>query len=121
MISRIVGLLVGLIGATWLFWAGIAFEHRPVGQFSFSVPIWGPIRVGWKDPGGPWAQLSALKAAEAAAAARAKQVDTRQAEASVAAGAAETRAQTRIRLIYRTLHDQIPTIVPPAVDRSFAL
>jgi hypothetical protein len=121
MIPRIVGLLVGLIGATWLFWAGIAFERRPVGQFSFSIPIWGPLHVGWNDPGGPAAQLAVLKAEEARAAQRAMQVVARQADVSAAADVAETRAQTRIRLIYRTLHDQIPTIIPAPVDRHFAL
>ena len=62
MIVRLVTTAVGLFGATILFWAGVAWEHRPAGFASWDVPIWGPLHFRHDDPGGPFAQLAALDA-----------------------------------------------------------
>lgn len=117
MIGKLIGGVVGIFGATILFWAGIAFEHRPVGFLSFH--IWGPI--GFHDPGGPAAQLKVLLVAEHAAGVLAR--------AEALAALAVTRAVeihdvqlvTRIRTVTQTITKEIPVAITPQTDRAFPL
>jgi hypothetical protein len=117
MIGKLISGVVGIFGATILFWAGIAFEHRPAGFLSFHV--WGPI--GFTDPGGPAAQLAALELKERQAGQRAVGVQRAQASISAAAGVAEQAAQVRIRTVYRTLTQEVPGVLTPEIDRVFDL
>jgi hypothetical protein len=121
VIVRLVTTAVGLFGATILFWAGIAWEHRPAGFASWDLPIWGPLRLRHADPGGPFAQLGALRAREAAAEQRARRIERDQGQASERIGAADQAKQTRIRTITRTLVHEVPVAIPPSVDRAFPL
>ena len=112
----LVGGVVAFVCATALFWAGLLFERRPEG--------WPNLKLGFfhlRLSDGPWAQLAAMQRAAAAAEAHNRQVVAQRAQVSRDAGAAEARAQDRIRIVYRTLREEIPTHVSPETDRRFAL
>lgn len=117
MIGKLIGGVVGIFGATILFWAGIAFEHRPAGFVSFHV--WGPI--GFTDPGGPAAQLATFKLQELEAGRHNAVVAQAQSQVTQVAGAAQAQAQARLRYVYVTLTKEIPGVVTPAIDRAFPL
>jgi len=122
---RLAGAAIGLFGATWLFWAGIAFEHRPAGQFSFDLLDLGPVHLRWTDPGGPVARLEALRTRDAALAraslAAAGRIEAADAAATGAAEDATEHAQARIAWRTRTLVEEIPHAMPPASDRAWPL
>lgn len=117
LLVGLVSTAAGLFGATMLFWAGILFEHRPVGALSFHV--WGPI--GFTDPGGPAAQLKVLMVEEAKAATRAIAVENVQVGIVQSVGAQQVAAQTRIVTMTRTITHEIHDVVTPAVDHDFPL
>jgi hypothetical protein len=121
MIVKLLTTAVSLFGATILFWAGVAWEHRPPGFASWDVPIWGPLHFRHADPGGPFAQLGALRAREAAAARRAGRIERDQADASSRIADQDLAAQVRIRTVTRTLVQEVPIAMPPSVDRAFPL
>ncbi|MEO6377081.1 MAG: hypothetical protein ABIO37_03560 [Caulobacteraceae bacterium] len=112
----LVGGVVAFVCATALFWAGLLFEHRPAG--------WPDLKLGvfhLRLPDGPWARLAAVQRVAAAAEAHNKQLTLQRAEVSRDASVAEAKAQGRIRIVYRTLREEIPTYVTPETDRRFAL
>lgn len=117
MIGKLIGGLVGIFGATVLFWAGIAFEHRPVGFLSFHV--WGPI--GFKDPGGPAAQLKVLLVAERKAGAKAHAQDLAALALTQAVEIHDVETVTKIRTVTQTITKEIPVAITPATDRAFPL
>ena len=121
MIVKLVAMALGLFGATFLFWAGVAWEHRPAGFASWDLPIWGPLHFRHVDPGGPFAQLAALRAGEAAAARRAARVARAQADAGKRIGAEDEAAQVRIRTVTHSLVQEVPVAIPPSADRAFPL
>ena len=107
---------VAFICATALFWAGLLFEHRPAG--------WPDLKLGvfhLRLPDGPWARLTAVQRVATAAQAHNRQVELQRTEVSRDAGAAEAKAQDRIRTVYRTLRAEIPAHVALETDRRFAL
>ncbi len=107
---RLISTIIGLFGATFLFWAGIAFEHRPAGWPNLTVPL-GPFHWTIRLPDSPSAQLAVLEAAERAAAARVRSQEAQSATISSTAGQREQGAQVTIRTVYRTIHDEIPTYI----------
>jgi hypothetical protein len=112
----LVGGAVAFVCATALFWAGLLFEHRPAG--------WPDLKLGvfhLRLPDGPWARLAAVQRVAAAAEAHNRQVVVQRAQVSRAAGAAEAEAQDHIRIVYRTLREEIPAHVAAETDRRFAL
>jgi hypothetical protein len=121
MILRILQFAIGLFGATFLFWAGIAWEHRPAGFASFDLQVLGPFHLRHADPGGPFVQLAALKAAEQAAGVRAARIEAADQQAIAAIGAQDEAARRRIETVTRTIVKEIPIALPPAVDRRFPL
>ena len=112
----LIGGAVAFVCATALFWAGLLFEHRPAG--------WPDLKLGLfhlRLPDGPWARLAAVQRVAAAAQAHNRLITQQRTEVSLAAGAAEVRAQDRIGIVYRTLREEIPTHVSPETDRRFVL
>lgn len=56
MIGKLISGVVGILGATLLFWIGIAFEHRPAGWPNIPLNV-GPIHWAFHLPDGPYARL----------------------------------------------------------------
>lgn len=113
MLGRLIAGLVGVIGALWLGIAGFAgaewWEHRPHGE-----PAWLHIHVlfwTWSPPDSLQARLDALQAAEAAAGARARALETREAKVTAAIGDQDVVAQAQIRTVYKTLIQEVPVHV----------
>lgn len=124
LLHLIIAVPLTIFGATFLFWAGIAFEHRPAGWPNYAVHAHlGPLPINWtfRLPDSPAAQLAALRAQEKAAGAHAVRVVQVQTRIVERAAAAETKAQAQIRWRTQYLTQEIPAHVPPAVDRDFRL
>lgn len=120
MIVKIFSTLVGLLGATLLFWVGIAFEHRPAGWPNIEFHA-GPFPIHLHLPDGPYARLDALLAAERVAATRTQRVEIAQTSVSAHAAKAEDVAQVQIRTVTRTIIKEVPTYVTAAADHDFPL
>ena len=112
--------VIGLIGATFLFWVGIAYEHRPAGWPNIAMN-WGIIHFTFHLPDGPYAQLAVLKAANAAALAQAKAVAAKDAQTTIQVAKQDDTAQAAIRVVTKTIIKEVPTYVTAATDRSFPL
>jgi hypothetical protein len=124
-IGKILGSLVGVVGALWLgivgIVAGVAWEHRPAGWPNLVLHV-GPFSlpaIHFKD--GPYAALGALQSAEKAAAVRSHLVVVRQAQASAQIDAHDAAAQTVIQTQTKTILKEIPIYVTPQIDARFAL
>jgi hypothetical protein len=120
LLRLLIGAPLAILGATWLFWAGIAFEHRPAGWPNWQAH-WGPFHATLKLPDSPSAQLAAMKAAGAAQAAHTAQVEARDRAISAAAGKAERAAQARIQWRVRTQLVEIPAHVTAETDQRYPL
>lgn len=120
MIVKLVSTALGLFGAFWLFFAGIAFEHRPHGWPNLAVSL-GPFHPVLHLPDGPYARLDALLAAEKAAAVHTQAVEVAQAQISAAASVHEQAAQTVIRTVTRTIIKDVPTYVTAQDDLRYPL
>lgn len=129
MFAKGLGLLVRLIGVFWLAIAGaygaIRYERLPVGWPNYKVgflffhatlhaPGAGSVTALASD-------LATLKAQEAAAARRAAAVTQAQANVSTAVGAQQAAAQAVIVRWRTRFISEIPSVVTPALDRSFPL
>lgn len=111
MIVSFVKTLIGLAGATLLFWVGIAYEHRPAGWPNIATQL--PFGLHWtlKLPDGPFAQLTTLQAQEAAAGRAVVALEARQAVITSQASRADDVTQARIQTITRTLIQKVPVYV----------
>jgi hypothetical protein len=124
MIGLVLRNLVAVAGALWLGIAGAAgalwWDRRPPATPSFSLPVLG-FHLRWTAPDSLAAQLSSLRLAEAAAARRALAVQAEQGRIGARLAAIDVVARARIRQRTQTLIEEIPHVVPPAVDRAFPL
>lgn len=122
------GLVLGIaLGGALLFWWDRRPPHVPSLDLHAPAPL-SFIGVRLEAPESLAAQaqdaraaLAALQNAELTAAARARAVEATDAAISAAAGAADAAAQARIRTVTRTIIQEIPGVLPPAVDRAFPL
>lgn len=119
-IGGLIGLVVSIFCATALFWAGIAWEHRPAHWPSYTAHL-GPFSHTFEFPESLGAQLAAEKTLEAAAAKRSVAIQTAQAQITVAAAKHDTVVQTKIRTITKTIIQEIPSAITPAVDKRYPL
>lgn len=117
-------MIVGVVGALWLgiagAWGMYELDRRPFGSpplIHFKVLFWS---VNW--PGDSLAARSqALVAAEKALAAHVAAVQAQQASVTTQAAQKERAAQVQIRTLTRYIIKEIPSALPPAVDRAFPL
>lgn len=124
LLHLIIAVPLTIFGSTFLFWAGIAFEHRPAGWPNYAVHAHlGPIPINWtlRLPDSPAAKLAALQAQEAAMGARVQRVVVKQTQIVTQAAQDERKAQARIEWRTKTQLVEIPHYVTPAVDAQFRL
>jgi hypothetical protein len=113
--GKIVGVICSLFGATWMFWAGVMFDHRPAGWPNIPVNV-AFLHFTLHLPDGPVGQLAALQAAEKKAAVRTTRIVKAQAVETATAAKAEDVAQEHIRVVYRNIIQGVSTYVPPEAD-----
>jgi hypothetical protein len=119
--TRLIGGVLGLIGAFWLALAGGGGVYwwatrAPPGWPNLRVLVW-----TFHLPDAPGARLAAMQRAARAAQAQQVRLAARREAASAEAGAAHALAQARLRVVYRTLVKEIPVHVPAEVDRGYPL
>jgi hypothetical protein len=115
---KLIQFAIGAFCATALFWVGILYEHRPAGWPNIPVNV-GPFHWALHLPDSPFVKLARLEAAERFALVRSRQIQTAQAQVTVAAAVAETKAQVIIRTVHDTQIKEVPVYVTPEVDRPW--
>lgn len=121
---KLLQFVIGFIGVTLLFWAGLYtgfwWDGRPANTPRIHVPLLFGCCT-WTAPESLKAKMGDLLAAEAAAVKRAQAVAAVQAALNAKASAKEATAQARIVYLTKTLTKEVPGVITVQMDKSYPL